>query len=93
MGFNVLMYVMYYSIIASLAISSFVLLYVVINLYRKNRVYEKWVVETRNAVSEVQDNVNIVDSKQLFEKDDDVGVVYEGIRDLVTDLTKKINEE
>jgi len=87
------MYVMYYSIIATATIACGVLLYVVINLYRKNRVYENWIVDTRNSVDELQENIREVDSRHLFEKDDDVGVVYEGIKDLVEELNEKINEE
>ena len=70
-----------------------ILLYVVINLYRKNRVYENWIVDTRDSVGELQENIHEIDSKQLFEKDDDVGIVYEGIKDLVGELNEKINEE
>ena len=87
------MYVMYYSIIATATIACSVLLYVVINLYRKNRVYENWIVDTRNSVDELQENIREIDSQHLFEKDDDVGVVYTGIKDLVEELNEKINEE
>ena len=87
------MYVMYYSIIAATAAICTLLLYVVINLYRKNRVYENWIVDTRNSVDELQENIHEIDSRHLFEKDDDVGVVYEGIKDLVVELNEKVNEE
>lgn len=84
---------MYYSIIATTIVVCSVLLFVVINLYRKNRVYEGWILDIRNSVNKLQEDIHEIDSQHLFEKDDDVGVVYEGITDLVEELNKKINEE
>ena len=89
------MYETYY--IVALAVSWFVvtpiLVYIIRNLYIKNNVYEQWVVETREFVSKISDNIKDIDTKEIFESDDDVGVVYSGIRDLVSELDNKINEE
>lgn len=86
------MYVMYYIIGATILMVG-VLLYAVINLYRKNRIYENWITDTKSSVGDLQKNIRDIDSKQLFEKDDEVGVVYTGISDLIGELNKKVKEE
>jgi len=70
-----------------------ILLYIIRNLYIKNNIYEAWVVDTRNTVSDISDDIKDIDSKELFENDDEVGIVYTGIRDLVLELDSKIKEE
>ena len=83
--------------IVALAISWLIiipmLVYVVRNLYIKNNVLEGWVVETRDSISKLSVDVKSIDSKELFESDDEVGVVYTGIRDLILNLNSKINED
>jgi hypothetical protein len=68
-------------------------IYAIVNLYKKNRIYEEWVISTRDSINELHENIQELDSRQLFEKDDDVGVIYEGIKDLIVDLNEKISEE
>jgi hypothetical protein len=69
------------------------LVYIIRNLYIKNNVYEGWIVETRNSVSKLREDIKDIDSKELFESDDEVGIVYTGIRDIILDLDSKINED
>lgn len=83
--------------IVALAISWLVLIpilvYIIRNLYIKNDVYEGWIVKTRDSVSEIRESIKDIDSKELFENDDEVGIVYTGIRDIILDLDSKINED
>jgi hypothetical protein len=83
--------------IVALAISWLILIpilvYVIRNLYIKNGVYEGWIVKTRDSVSEIRESIKDIDSKEIFESDDEVGVVYTGIRDIILDLDSKINED
>jgi len=44
-------------------------------------------------VNKLSNDVKDIDSKELFENDDEVGVVYSGIRDIILDLDSKINED
>jgi hypothetical protein len=89
------MYETYY--IIALAVSWVIiiplLIYIIRNVYIKNRVYELWILETRNSVTKLSDDIKDIDSKELFESDDEVGVVYSGIRDIILDLDSKINED
>lgn len=55
-------------------------------MYKKNSTYENWVYELNESLSDVLRNWNTIDSKQMFEKDDEVGVVYEGIDDIMKDI-------
>ena len=70
-----------------------ILVYIIRNLYVKNNVYETCVVETKDSVSKLNSDIKDIDSKELFESDDEVGVVYTGIRDLIRELDNKINED
>lgn len=89
------MYETYY--IIALAVSWVIiiplLIYIIRNLYIKNGVYEQWILETRDSVNKLSNDVKDIDSKELFENDDEVGVVYSGIRDIILDLDSKINED
>ena len=89
------MYETYY--IIALAVSWVIiiplLIYIIRNLYIKNGVYEQWILETRDSVNKLSNDVKDIDSKELFENDDEGGVVYSGIRDIILDLDSKINED
>ena len=69
-----------------------ILSYIVVNLYRKNRVYENWIVDIKEGVNELNKNINEVDSKDVFEKDDEVGVVFEQIKELINSFNKKVQD-
>lgn len=63
-----------------------ILLYTIFNLYRKNYIYENWIFETNNSLKDILDKWRAIDSKQMFEKDDEVGVVYEDIDELIKEI-------
>jgi len=63
-----------------------ILIYIIVNLYRKNSTYENWVYELNESLSDVLIRWNTIDTKQMFEKDDEVGVVYGGIGDIMKDI-------
>ena len=63
-----------------------ILIYIIVNLYRKNSTYENWVYELNESLSDVLIRWNAIDTKQMFEKDDEVGVVYGGIGDIMKDI-------
>lgn len=63
-----------------------ILLYTIFNLYRKNYIYENWIFETNDSLKDILDKWRAIDSKQMFEKDDEVGVVYEDIDELIKEI-------
>lgn len=67
-------------------IVSTILLYTIFNLYRKNYIYENWIFETNDSLKDILDKWRVIDSKQMFEKDDEVGVVYEDIDELIKEI-------
>ena len=86
---------MYINIYIAISICFLLLLslYVVVNLYRKNKIYETWLTETLNATRDIKNKWSEIDSKQMFEKDDDVGVIYEQLSQLIDNLEEKVHDE
>ena len=62
------------------------LVYVCINLYRKIKIYEAWVVDITSQIHKLQDDVKDIDSRGIFENDDEVGTIYSEISDLIQKL-------
>ena len=79
------MYINIYLVFSAILLFA-ILIYIIINLYRKNSTYENWVYELSESLSDVLERWNAIDSKQMFEKDDEVGVVYEGIEEIMKDI-------
>ena len=84
------MYLLYWTIISSLIL--LVLMYIIFNLYKKNKIYEGWVLDTKDKASLLYENIREVDSKDIFEKDDEVGVVFEQIKELISSFNKKVQD-
>ena len=84
---------LWYAIITTFVIAVFILIFIIKNLYAKNNIYENWILDIKNEIIKTKEQIDEVDSKKLFENDDDVGVVFSSIHDLISDLEKKINEE
>ena len=83
------MYISY--LVIGLVIALILLLvYFVSNLYNKNVLYESWISSIKTDVNGVYENMKEIDSKNLFEKDDDVGVVYEEVKELLVSLNKRV---
>lgn len=83
------MYISYYVIGLVIALI-LLLVYLVSNLYNKNALYESWISSIKTDVNGVYENMKEIDSKNLFEKDDDVGVVYEEVKELLVSLNKRV---
>lgn len=62
------------------------LIFIIVNLYRKNTTYETWINELDQSLKKVLNDWKAIDSRQMFEKDDEVGVVYEGIEDIINEI-------
>jgi len=82
------MYFIYWTIIS--APIFLILVYAILNLYRKIKVYEGWILEIKKDTDKLQESITEVDSKDMFERDDEVGVVFEQIKELVGSFNKKV---
>lgn len=63
------------------------------NLLIKNAKYESWFLETYNHTVDVLERMRELDDKQMFEKDDEVGVLFEEIQSLVNSLGKNFEND
>ena len=77
----------------SLAALVLVLSYVAYNLYTKNVKYETWIIERRTDTKELQNKLQALDSQQMFEKDDDVGVLFEELGEAMQEYNRKVLDE
>ena len=62
-----------------------VLLYVCYNMY-KNKNIRKLTSNIYDKINKLQSDIKEIDSKEIFEKDDEVGVVYDTISEIIKDF-------
>ena len=84
-----------YNIIIGVSIIlNIVLLVGVRNLLKQNEQLEDNLVNTvnttRKQVSDALENMRRLDNKQVFEKDDEVGVTFEEMKKIVEDLNNEL---
>ena len=80
------------SIIVSVT-ASVTLGYLVYIGQKKIDIYEQWVLEFRNDVNNVYTQLQQLDDKQIFQKDDEVGVIFLDIVTLVEKLNTRIESD
>jgi len=56
-----------------------VAIFVIVNMYRKLIVHEDWEMEIRVEMHKVLNTMKVLDNKQLFEKDDEVGELWTAV--------------
>ena len=84
-----------YNIIVGISVViNIILLIVVRNLLKQNEQLEDRLVETndsvRNTLQISLDNMRKLDNKQVFEKDDEVGVSFNEIKKIIEELNNTI---
>jgi len=57
-----------------------------------NDLYISWISEWRMEVLKTWTHMKMLDDKQMFEKDDDVGIVFQDMKDLIRNLNNKTEE-
>ena len=67
--------------------------YVIWNLIRKTELLETWVEEFTQRIETVQTDLKVIDAKGAFEADDEVGTIFEQIKETVNKLDNLIGEE
>ena len=60
--------------------------YVIWNLNRKTELLETWVENFSDKVTRVQQEMKDIDSTGHFEADDEVGTIFEGIKEVINEL-------
>ena len=60
--------------------------YIIWNLTRKTELLETWIEDFSDKVSQVQSDLNDIDSTGHFEADDEIGSIFDSIKDIINDL-------
>ena len=67
--------------------------YVIWNLTRKTELLETWIENFSDKVSQVQSDLNDIDSTGHFESDDEIGAIFNSIKDIINDLNNFTEQE
>ena len=60
--------------------------YVIWNLMRKTELLETWVENFSDKVTQVQQELSEIDSTGHFESDDEIGSIFESIKEVINEL-------
>ena len=67
--------------------------YVIWNLTEKTERLEDWIEEYAERIIKTQETLNQVDDKGNFEADDEVGVIFQAIKETVDELNQITEKE
>ena len=67
--------------------------YIIWNLFRKTELLETWVEDFTQRIQTVHNDLNEIDSSGAFESDDEVGTIFEQIKETVKQLENLKGEE
>jgi len=67
--------------------------YVIWNLTRKTELLETWIENFSDRVSQVQSDLKDIDSTGHFESDDEIGAIFDSIKDIINDLNNFVEQE
>ena len=81
--------------IVEIVLGFFVLMegYVIWNLTRKTELLETWVENFSDRIARVQQELKDIDSTGHFEADDEIGSIFEGIKEVINDLNNFVEQE
>jgi len=57
-----------------------------------NELYAHWISDWREQVLKTWAHMQMLDDKQMFEKDDDVGIVFQDIKNIIQSLNERTEE-
>jgi hypothetical protein len=60
--------------------------YVIWNLTRKTELLETWVEDFTDRISRVQQELSDIDSTGHFESDDEIGSIFDSIKEVINEL-------
>ena len=67
--------------------------YVIWNLTRKTELLETWIEDFSDRIADVQQELSDIDSTGHFEADDEIGSIFEGIKDVINELNDFVEKE
>ena len=67
--------------------------YTSFNLFRKVERWEDWVEDYSQRVIDANDTLGQLDSEGKFESDDEIGVIFDGIKNTINDLSTINNKD
>ena len=67
--------------------------YVIWNLMKKTEMLEDWVETFTQRIEKVQTDLKEVDATGHFEADDEIGTIFEQIKDIISELNELRGEE
>ena len=67
--------------------------YVIFNLTRKVERLETWIEDYAQRINDTNNVLKEIDSKGTFEADDEIGVVFQSIKETVEELNEITEEE
>ena len=67
--------------------------YIIWNLNKKTEMLETWVEDCSQRIETVQTDLKVIDAKGAFESDDEVGAIFEQIKETVNELDNLRGEE
>ena len=67
--------------------------YVIWNLIRKTELLETWIENFSDRISQVQSDLNDIDSTGHFEADDEIGSIFDSIKEIINDLNNFVESE
>ena len=62
--------------------------YVIWNLTKKTELLETWIDNFSDRISQVQQELSDIDSTGHFESDDEIGSIFDGIKEIINDLNE-----
>jgi hypothetical protein len=68
-------------------------LYVIWNLFRKTELLETWVEDFTQTIESVQTELKQIDTKGAFETDDEVGSIFNQIKESINKLERLKGDE
>ncbi len=77
---------MEYILIAVLIVIIGLLYYTLKTALDKIEVYEQFILDRRDAYYQLLQNIRDIDAKQIFEKDDEVGVTFDEIKNEIEEF-------
>lgn len=78
------------SLLLGLFVATTVILgYIVNTCQYKIDIYEDWIVEFKDDINEVYRELKIIDDRQIFEKDDEVGSTFSQLYSIIEKLNQR----
>ena len=77
---------MEYILIALLIAIICVLFYILKTALDKLEIYEQFIIDRRDSYYQLLQNIRDIDAKQIFEKDDEVGVTFDEIKNEIEEF-------